>query len=451
MDIAYAPNVEVNRPVFALARQYNTVSTAPVQSLYRSADGGITWQAVVLEADISPRVLAISPRFDEDGLLFLGTEDGRVLAVRDNDLRREIPAASALPEAVASPTAPPGPIAATHVSLASLTRLGVRNATQIVELAQLGPERKDCLTPSADGHAMTATACPIFRYLDSLSLAGGGKLLARADYRVMLWDLSADLVFLLPIQEVQRAPALSPDGKVLATAGDDHAITLWDTTSLQVLRVLRGHTSYVQQLVFSADSTLLVSGADDGKVIVWDVASGEPEQVVNSRIGYNDLAISADGKRLTAGGIVFDRSSGQELLVLKGAPSMVGGKPFVQTSLDLDFRPDGRVLATTGLDEELSLQLWDVGSGGLWQGLKGPSLFAWGVAFHPSGTLLASSNGDRVLLWDVGTGDLLAVLSGHTAYVREVSFDPEGKLLASLSEEEGVRVWGVPQANLDTR
>ena len=47
-------------------------------SIYRSVDGGVSWEEVELPANLVPTALAISPTFDQDGLLWLGTADGRV-------------------------------------------------------------------------------------------------------------------------------------------------------------------------------------------------------------------------------------------------------------------------------------------------------------------------------------------------------------------------------------
>ena len=83
-QLVYAPDIESNRPVFLVA-----VETLPDQPaimrgrLYRSEDGGLTWQELELPEDVSPTALAISPNFAQDGLLFVGTADGRVLTFED--------------------------------------------------------------------------------------------------------------------------------------------------------------------------------------------------------------------------------------------------------------------------------------------------------------------------------------------------------------------------------
>jgi hypothetical protein len=92
-QLVYAPNSEVNRPVFLLVRTRQDV-TDPLSErvmLYRSADGGLTWQEVKLPEDVSATTLACSPDLTQDGLLFVGTADGRVLTFEDQTLQARMP------------------------------------------------------------------------------------------------------------------------------------------------------------------------------------------------------------------------------------------------------------------------------------------------------------------------------------------------------------------------
>jgi photosystem II stability/assembly factor-like uncharacterized protein len=70
-QLVYAPDIEVNPPVFLLAGE----------TVYRSNDGGRTWAEFELPGGIVPTALAISPDFAQDGLLFVGTADGQVITV----------------------------------------------------------------------------------------------------------------------------------------------------------------------------------------------------------------------------------------------------------------------------------------------------------------------------------------------------------------------------------
>ena len=57
---------------------------------------------------------------------------------------------------------------------------------------------------------------------------------------------------------------LSPDGSLVATAGYDRTILLWDTATWQPRGVLEGHAGTVYSVRFSPDGERLVSASQDG-------------------------------------------------------------------------------------------------------------------------------------------------------------------------------------------
>ena len=67
--------------------------------------------------------------------------------------------------------------------------------------------------------------------------------------------------------------AMSPDGRYLASAGEDLAINLWDLGSGKRIKKMTGHTASIYSLAFSNESSVLVSGGGDWTVRCWDVKS----------------------------------------------------------------------------------------------------------------------------------------------------------------------------------
>src|SRR5262249_46088402 len=72
--------------------------------------------------------------------------------------------------------------------------------------------------------------------------------------------------------------ALTPDGKLLATAGPDHAVVLFELATGQEVRRLKGHKGPVTALAFAPDSQALVSGSQDTTLLLWRLAAPQESQ-----------------------------------------------------------------------------------------------------------------------------------------------------------------------------
>jgi WD40 repeat protein len=68
--------------------------------------------------------------------------------------------------------------------------------------------------------------------------------------------------------------ALSPDGKLVVSAGWDGTIWIWDPITGKPVRALRGHKGSILGLAFSRDGKWLVSGSEDRTARLWDVEKG---------------------------------------------------------------------------------------------------------------------------------------------------------------------------------
>ena len=73
-----------------------------------------------------------------------------------------------------------------------------------------------------------------------------------------------------------HAIVYSADGRLLATAGSDRTVRLWDVSRGLPIRTLEGHAGEVRSAAFSIDGSRLVSASNDGTVRVWDIETGRP-------------------------------------------------------------------------------------------------------------------------------------------------------------------------------
>ncbi len=174
------------------------------------------------------------------------------------------------------------------------------------------------------------------------------------------------LIFALPtLQEVHRftaahqeniwGMALSPDGKLLATAGKDKHVRIVDLEALKVVHELQ-HPNVTNGLAFSLDGKRLLTGCYDAAIRVFDVESGKQTNMLrgHDRNGVTDLQFSTAGDLLASAGFdktvrvwdCADLDKPRLTKTLRGHDRMVFG---------VAISPPGDSIASAGWDDKLIL------------------------------------------------------------------------------------------------
>src|SRR5262249_22139178 len=95
--------------------------------------------------------------------------------------------------------------------------------------------------------------------------------------------------------------AFSPDGKRLASAGEDGTLRMWDLARARDIVTFHGHKKDVVSVAFSPDGKQLASASHDRMVKIWDAASGRIIRTLGHKGGVVSVMFSPDGKRLASG------------------------------------------------------------------------------------------------------------------------------------------------------
>jgi WD40 repeat protein len=151
------------------------------------------------------------------------------------------------------------------------------------------------------------------RGISSLAFSNSGKFLVAGSHlgkeTLRVWDAAGQFLDEKPPPAtLARLVACSPTEPILAFAGDEADIHLWKIggEKYEKLHKLSGHpgkalTPLVKALAFSPDGKLLASSGQDKRVRLWDVAKGELVREWHFNNEARALAFSSDGRHLAIG------------------------------------------------------------------------------------------------------------------------------------------------------
>jgi len=258
----------------------------------------------------------------------------------------------------------------------------------------------------------------------------------------------------------------SPDGKLLATAGFDNLIKLWEWPSGKEVRTLTGHTGPVYCVAFHPTGTTLASCSLDKTIRLWNLADGKLIREIKGHTDIVDsIAFNKDGKLLVSGSSdksirIWNPEDGKEVKNLGMQPGTV---------YNVIFSPDGKWLASAGVPDPgapatganqpkpsdkkpaappapaSGVKLWDTSNwkeSKSFQGHEGP---VTGVLFSQDSTgLFSIGMMDRtVRLWNVADGKETKKMGPTPDDLYGIALSRDGKLLATCGYGGHLIVWNL--------
>ena len=281
------------------------------------------------------------------------------------------------------------------------------------------------------------------------SLAPGGQAFAVFD---------ANIVRLIDTQDGKEIQALnghtglihdsgwSRDGRLIATAGYDAAVHVWDVSTGKSLLRVYPHAGYACSVAFSPDSKWVATGgSEDGLIKIYEVPTGRVVRTIPTPdVSIYAMAFTSDGRYIVVNHSLANRTDSSMRIFKTGDGSEVKNLIAGVVSAFALSR-DGRLLAYS--NARGSIILLETGGWTEVKRLDGHPMGASSIAFHPFSRYLASTGRDgAVRIWDSDTGKAVNTLPAKSETDSRLVFGSDGLTLVVSSTDATVRVYGRPES-----
>jgi WD40 repeat protein len=269
-----------------------------------------------------------------------------------------------------------------------------------------------------------------------------------------IWDVSSGkelLRFKAPPNRWHGRLVFSPDGKTLAMGyGDERngtgMLCVWEAATGKELHNNLGGgfgQRMPASICFSPDGRSLFAGGDDRPIQCWDLAGGGEPRKIGDFDSTRYLALSRDGKEVTAGRA--DGSDGKQWLFARW--DLASGKKLGEQTLTLvpywsgALSPDGRVFARPEQDGK-SIALLDPMTGRETARAR-DCHYPAAISFSADGAVMTCLSKDGIVhVWETATGKVRTRFQALATGIDRIVLSPDGKRLALMGRaDQAIHIW----------
>jgi WD40 repeat protein len=263
---------------------------------------------------------------------------------------------------------------------------------------------------------------------------GGLLASAGADRFIKLWNIENNQVKLkLDAGCGVLAIAFSPDGKTLYSAGDDNLIRSWEVATGKQTGVFKGHDGMVVSL-FALEDTI-ISGGLDKTIRFWDAKSAELKRALPRSHGDCDaLAVTKARDFLATAGTnnsirIFEADKGKEVFFANGPQAPLAGLVLSSDNKRLaSMTNNGQIIVSDASGKTVTQ--WDAKQ-------TGDLLFA----ATPDGRTLVTAS-SNVSFWDAEKGiEIAQIPAKGLDNIETLAFSPDGTTVALGYHSTEIELW----------
>jgi WD40 repeat protein len=275
--------------------------------------------------------------------------------------------------------------------------------------------------------------------MTSVALDNSGDYLVSAseDATLRVWRVATGECLMTLIGQggpVHRMVLQADGERALSISGEDETVVVWDVPGECVTHRLMGHLRKVRGLAITPNGRVAITAGQEGRVRVWDVETGECTATLPG-LGEH-LAITPDGRvaaLATLGGRVriYDLRASKCVQVLRGHEGQIH---------QVALTPDGRLAVSAG--EDGTVQVFDLVRGRRLNVLSGHDRSVLCAAVTPDGRHVISGGRDRTLrVWSLSAPEAPLVLVGHGGPVTDVKLNDDASQAVCGSHDGLLRIW----------
>lgn len=146
---------------------------------------------------------------------------------------------------------------------------------------------------------------PVLRAVESAELSKDGLFAASASkfgYNVIMWDIKDGTVLWEESHESEvECITFSPNGKKLASGGEDYFINIYNSKSGEIVKKLE-HDSGIDGITWSENGQIIASGSEKGDVWFWNANNYELIEKVNLGSTINSLQFFDNDSKIVIAG-----------------------------------------------------------------------------------------------------------------------------------------------------
>ena len=292
-------------------------------------------------------------------------------------------------------------------------------------------------------------------------------------------------------RDVVSGLAFAADSPILATAGDDGSVRIWDSATGECRRELSADGTRLDAVAMTGDGQLIAAGGVAGIVFVWSrgktirlFQASQHHDASTAGMHVRSLAFNSTGDLLASGcsdgrvkvwdwracELIFeteDQSGSVESVVFEPETNRLLAStrhPSGTRAFDLDelrevephdtFRWAGNLALSrdghraVNLRSDHLLELIDVQTGSK----RELAMPRYRVQFCDvsslSGLIAAGGDSHTLSVWDWESGRLVWTLNGFSRWIKAIDISPDGTRIACCADNESIRVWDLGSMRL---